>query len=138
MNTKIRELKFSDRIVLSNLLSKLSDKVKDDSLLNLIKSSSNKKQSIETDKDDMKMVKLGIELFQLLIKFLEVDLNKWFADLCNITYDEYLKQAPFDIEIIIVNQLFDDQGKIKSFLSGASMLFKKIKISLSNTLETKE
>lgn len=141
MNTTIRKLKYSDRRKLSAMIKKLSEKFNDNSLLQLIQSDPNKreKKEIENDNDDnSRFIKLGINLFNTLIQFLEDDITEWFSDLIGVDVETYMNDAPFDIEIIIINQLTADGGEFKSFLSGASKLYKSIKISLTKSIEQKE
>lgn len=140
MNTTIRKLKYADRRKLSSMIKKLSAQFNDDSLLNLIQSNPNKRneKDIEKGNDDSRFVKLGINLFNTLVQFLEDDITEWFADLVNVDVETYMHEAPFDIEIIIINQLTADGGEFKNFLSGASKLYKSIKTSLTKSIEQKE
>lgn len=137
MNTIIRELKYSDRRKLSNMIKKLSVQLNDNSLLNLIQSSPNKHEK-ETDGNDDRLISIGVNLLNVLIQFLEEEITEWFADLIGVEIEEFLKEAPFDIEIIIIDQLIKDGGQFKSFLSGASRLYNMIKLSLGKSLTPKE
>lgn len=134
MNTTIRELVYKDRRKLSEMIKKLSIKLNDNSLLTQLSSEPKKHSNqIENDSEsDTQLMKIGLNLFNQLIQFLEDDVTEWFADLLGITIEEYINNAPFDIEILIIQQLMDDKGKFKSFLAGASKLYKSIKTSLSN------
>lgn len=136
MNTTIRELVYADRRKLSAMIRKLSERVGDDSLLNQVVSAPAKHES-ETKGDDSRLVKVGLNLFNQLIQFLEDDITEWFADLVDVDVETYIKEAPFDIEIIIIDQLMDEKGKFRTFLSGASKLYKKIKTSIDNLKEKK-
>lgn len=126
MNTKIRELKYSDRLKLSAMIRKLTEKLEDDTLLKLVSSSDTKKTDEDTDENDNNFIKIGISIFKLLMDFLEDEMSKWFADLCNVDINEFIQNAPFDIEITIIDQLLEDKGKFKSFLAGASRLYNRI------------
>lgn len=133
MNTTIRKLMYKDRRKLSEMIRKLSDKLNDDSLLNLIKSDPVKhSDNTEDKKDDMHFVKLGIKLFNLLLQFLEDDIIEWFADLVGVDVETFKNDAPFDIEITIIEQLTDEKCEFRRFLFGASKLFRSIKMSVNN------
>lgn len=131
MNTKIRELKYKDRRTLSSLIKKLSEKLGDNSLLNQLRSDPNKTKE-DTKEDDRVIAQMGMNLFNQLIQFLEDEISEWFADLIGIDLETYEKEAPFDIELIIINQLMDDKGQFRSFLSGASKLYSSIVGSVNN------
>lgn len=127
MDTKIRNLKYSDRLKLSSMIKKLTVKLEDDTLLRLVSSSDSKNIGEEKDEGrEDNFIKIGINIFKLLIEFLEEDIACWFADLCNMSIDEFKEKAPFDIEILIIEQLMEDKGKFKSFLAGASKLYSRI------------
>jgi hypothetical protein len=133
MDTTIRELRYSDRIRLSAMIKKLTEKIGDDTMLKLVSSSPSRlanDESVENDENKERLIQIGIHLFKQLIEFLEDDVTEWFADLCGIDKEKFILDAPFDIEIIIINQLVE-QGKLSSFLVGASKLFNTIKTSLS-------
>lgn len=119
------------------MIKKLSAKFNDNSLLNLIQSDASKREETE-NKDDSRFVKLGINLFNTLIQFLEDDITEWFADLLQVDVETYIDNAPFDIEIIIINQLIEDGSEFKSFLSGASKLYNSIKTSVNRLQVPKE
>ena len=119
------------------MIKKLSGKFNDDSLLTLIQSDPNKREETE-NRDDSRFVKLGINLFNTLIQFLEDDITEWFADLVQVDIETYMNEAPFDIEIIIINQLIEDGGEFKSFLFGASKLYNSIKTSVNKLSIPKE
>ena len=131
MNTKIRELVYQDRRKLSAMIRKLSEKIGDNSLMNQVISNP-QKHSSEEKPDDSRLVKMGLNLFNQLLEFLEDDITEWFADLVGVDVQTYIKDAPFDIEINIIDQLMDEKGKFRTFLFGASKLYKKIKTSIDN------
>lgn len=132
MNTKVRELKYSDRRKLSEMIKKLTKELGDESILKLISSSSSVNNGKSSDeKNDSQYIQLGFVLFKKLVEFLEDDIVEWFADLCGVDIQEFMNEAPFDIEIIVINQLFEDKGKIRSFLVGASKLYSTIRESVS-------
>lgn len=135
MNTKIRELVYQDRRKLSAMIRKLSEKIGDNSLMNQVISNP-QKHSSEEKPDDSRLVKMGLNLFNQLLEFLEDDITEWFADLVGVDVQTYIKDAPFDIEINIIDQLMDEKGKFRTFLFGASKLYKKIKTSI-DSMKTK-
>jgi hypothetical protein len=134
MNTTIRELVYADRRKLSEMIRKLSVRIGDDSLMNQIVSNPKKHESEEPG-NDSHLVKVGLNLFNQLLQFLEDDITEWFADLVGVTVDTYLAEAPFDIEITIIDQLMDEKGKFRTFLFGASKLYKRIKTSIDSLKE---
>lgn len=139
MDTTIRELKFSDRMKLSAMLKKLTEKLGDDTLLKLVSSSPSQlpnEENEEKDKNEERYIQIGIHLFKQLVEFLEEDVTDWFADLCGVDKEVFILEAPFDIELIIINQLIN-QGKLTSFLAGASKLFNTMKESLGKLTSAK-
>lgn len=135
MNTKIRDLKYSDRLRLSAMIKKLSSKLEDDTLLKLVSSSNDKTEDNNDNADESNYVKIALKLFNLLVEFLEEDIGNWFADLLEVDIDEFKLNAPFDIEIIVLNQLLEEKGRLKSFLAGASQLYNTMS-GLKNRLTT--
>jgi hypothetical protein len=133
MDTTIRELRYSDRIRLSAMIKKLTEKIGDDTLLKLVSSSPSQlpnEESPDMAKNEERLIQIGIGLFKNLVEFLDDDVTEWFADLCGIDKEKFILEAPFDIELIIINQLIE-QDKLRSFLAGASKLFNTIKQSFS-------
>ena len=122
------------------MIRKLSEKLNDDSLLNLVKSDPGKKDTEGKDEThtDAHFVKLGINLFNTLLQFLEDDIVEWFADLVDVNVEEFRENAPFDIEVIIIEQLTEEKSEFRRFLSGASKLFKSIKMSVNNLKKPNE
>jgi hypothetical protein len=131
MDTTIRTLKYSDRLKLSSMIKKLTEKVGDDTMLKLVSSSPSQLPNDERpDKkqNEERLIQIGIHIFKSLIEFLEDDVTEWFADLCGVDKETFIIEAPFEIEIIIIDQLIE-QGVLSSFLAGASRLFNTIKQS---------
>lgn len=131
MNTKIRELKYKDRRTLSALIRKLSQKLGDNSLLTQLQSDPETTKK-ENKQDDKTIANIGMNLFNQLIQFLEDDISEWFCDLIGVNIETYMNEAPFDIELTIINQLMEDKGQFRSFLAGASKLYKSIVGSVNN------
>lgn len=131
MNTKIRELKYKDRRKLSELIRKLSEKLGDNSLLNQIQSDPDNVKE-DSKSDDKAVTQMGMNLFNKLIQFLEDDISEWFCDLIDVDLETYMNDAPFDIELTIINQLMEDKGQFRSFLAGASKLYNSILGSVNN------
>lgn len=128
MDFTIRKLKYKDRKRLSDMIEKMVIKMNDDSLLKMLTSSNMDKEGKESEKNEneARAIKFGIAIFNSLINLLNEDMSHWFADLCSVEYDFFLEEAPFDIEITILDQLTNDGGQFRSFLAGASKLYSTI------------
>lgn len=130
MNTTIRKLKYKDRRRLSDMIEKMIVKMNDDSLKKLLTSSNSDQNENDNDTEssekEARAVTFGIAIFNSLINLLNDDMSLWFADLCGVEYNTFCEEAPFDIELIIIDQLTSDGGEFRSFLVGASRLYNMI------------
>lgn len=125
----IRKLTRKDRKVLTSLIKKLADKSKDTSLLSVIQTSYNtasKKEDISEEDaanaSKAAYMQLGFKLLNSLIDLLDDDLSVWFADLLNVSMEDYDK-LPFGIEALVVQQILESD-EVADFFSFASQAFK--------------
>ena len=126
---KIRQLKKKDRTTLSDLLVKLAKNTGTEQLISMIpdKTDSKKEISKEDAKENKKQIlKMAFELLENMLKFMEEDVNKWFAQLLDMDYDDYQENTPFNIEIIVIEQIIE-QDCFQDFFSGGSRVVKNIK-----------
>jgi hypothetical protein len=136
---KIRNLRYGDCIVVAKLIWKLVDKVKDLSdIFNLISAEiSSKLKNTGEETVDVKVtdtyVKVGSQLLNLLIQYLEDDLNEWFGSLLCISKDELL-EMPFDTPFLIIEQLLN-YPEADSFFTTALRVFNTMR-GLSGRFKT--
>jgi hypothetical protein len=122
---KIRPLTRKDIRTLSAMIVKMTEKIGNAGLLNLISS------EVEADagKGESapgldKTVGIGIEIIKLLFSTLEEDITAWFASLVGVTPEDF-DNLPLDIEIKIIEQIKNSK-EVSDFFSGASQLFSGI------------
>lgn len=133
MDIKIRSLKRSDRKRLTAMIEQLAEKIGSDEILNMISSVvSGKKVSNSSDSDE-NIISLGIQVINLLRKFLEEEFSEWLASLVDKSIEE-LDDMPFDVEVQIIEQVVN-ATEFTGFFSGASRLVKKIKQYLPVSIE---
>jgi len=127
MEIKVRKLKYSDRVKLSELIVKLVDVTGDDSFLKMISSTATvTDDEPEGSNPDDNLASVGLSIIKKLFLALQEETKIWFCDLTNISVEDFNENAPFDVEVQIVNQIIVQDGVI-SFFTGASQLFNKIK-----------
>lgn len=117
----IREIKVKDRKLISRLIEKTADKMKDNSLFEMITSTAKSKSENRT----AEAVKVGAEIIKMLLDVVESDMTAWFADLAGVTVDEF-EDMPVDTELQIIDQIIQAEES-ERFFSIASQLSKKIK-----------
>lgn len=120
----IRKLKYQDCLTLAKLIKVLIDKIGSGQLLNLISADKKSKETEsnvagensteEKDSKEQTYVKIGVNLLNQLILYVEEDLNKWFADLCSCTVPELLEKD-FDTPIIIIDELIKAEESNRFF-----------------------
>lgn len=126
----IRKLKYQDCLTLAKLIKVLIDKIGSSKLLNLINADVKAKknesdvdaQNIEVDTVDDTYIKIGMNLLNQLIVYVEEDLNKWFADLCGCTVPELLEKE-FETPIIIIDELIKAE-EANRFFTRALQVYK--------------
>jgi hypothetical protein len=125
----IRELTRKDRKTLSNLILKATEKMEDESLLNMI--SSTAKTKSENKSNDA--IKIGIHIVKMLFEFVEDGVVEWFADLIGVTVEDF-DNLPIDVELQIVKQIIESPDS-ERFFTTALHLFSMTK-AFKNTLKS--
>jgi hypothetical protein len=125
---KIRKLKYKDRKTLSALIGKLADKIGTKGITDIIVSDISGVTDDEKTVPDKNavFVKIGVELLDRAFKFLENDVREWFSDLIGIDKEKFNDDMPFDIEMIIIEQLVEAK-EINSFFTHALRAFNGMK-----------
>jgi hypothetical protein len=129
---KIRELQQSDRETVTEIIKGVVEQVGDESVVNLIsgdvgaivKGLNKKDKQQNKQREEKRIVDLGIKILTLALNVLNEDLKKWFCDLLGCDADSFAKM-PLDIEIKIIHQIAN-APEVGSFFSGASQQFKQI------------
>lgn len=125
----IRTLTVADRKRFSKLIEQLTERVGDDSVLNMI-SSAQSSPANGTDKGKAKnksedsLIKVGIKILQSLLGVLEDETHSWFAELIGVSKEEFLN-LPIDTEVVIIKQMVESREST-NFFTIASGLYKKI------------
>lgn len=124
---KIRQLKRKDLKTIENIIKKFSNKINNDQLLKLFKSSSENINENKEEKDVDFEILLPIfkDILKALLDIVEEDLIIWFADLLGCTIEEY-QEKELDIDLKVIDLILEQEGA-GNFFTGASALFKKIK-----------
>lgn len=122
---KIRELKRKDRKTVAAMIKKLADKVGTNGLLNIIVSDPSSTTTDTPVKKDDVFTRIGVELIKMLLDVLEDDVAAWFSDLIGKSPEEF-DEMPFDVEMIIIEQLMEAQ-EANSFFTRALRAYSKIK-----------
>jgi hypothetical protein len=138
---KIRALTRKDTVTVAMLIKKMIDKAGRGYLLNLIASSekpvnsdnSNEKEENSNDK----LIEIGMDIILSLFDFVLEDVSAWFADLVNMSLEEYNEKAPFDADLRIVEQLLEAPD-IKNFFTLALRESKMIRGFASQFSEKKD
>ena len=123
----IRQLKTKDIFTLANMLLKVSGEAQEE-LTTLITSKhlENKDKTKEEQLQDQ--MDLGLQIFfslsNKLMEYAEDDLIRWFADLTDMTVEEF-----YDTEItasLDVIETLSEREDLQNFLSRAFSLYKKM------------
>jgi hypothetical protein len=126
---KIRQLKRRDRKTVSDMIVKMSDKVGNAGILNIVstatKPGSEKAGGGDSGNTENNMIGIGIEIIKQALTVLDEDVAAWFADLIGKTTDEF-NDCDLDVEIQIIAQL-KEAPEVGAFFSGAYQQFKEIK-----------
>jgi len=123
MSIRIRKLKRSDRKTLTRLIQIASEKFGAGDLTKLVRDTGSG-SSAEGEKDSTQILKIGMEVFNILLDVVEKDVTEWFADLIGVTLDEY-EEMPFDTDLVIAEQLLGSE-EMRAFFSRLSRLRSEI------------
>jgi hypothetical protein len=135
MEIKIRPLTRKDTVTVAKMIKKMVELAGRTHLLDLI-SASSEKQTEKEEKNEG-LLNAGIDIIMALFDFVLEDVSLWFADLVNLSLDDYNNNAPFDADLQIVGQL-REAPDIKSFFTRALLEYKMIKGLTSQYSEKKE
>lgn len=88
----------------------------------------------EEEKDPYSdMIPLAESLFKILRERCLPKLKVWLVDLTGLSEIEFNETMPFDADVLILNQILS-QREFAGFFSGASLLFSRIKESVTGFL----
>ena len=88
----------------------------------------------EEEKDPYSdMIPLAESLFKILRERCLPKLKAWLVDLTGLSEVEFNETMPFDADVLILNQILS-QREFAGFFSGASLLFSRIKESVTGFL----
>lgn len=128
---QIRKLKVADRKRLSAMIEKLTERVGDDALLNTISSAVTQRNAAKSNEEtqngdnlENSVIQIGIKIIKMCLQVLEDETHEWFADLLNVTKEEFI-DLPLDTEVIVIEQMVQAE-EASSFFTIASRLYKKI------------
>lgn len=88
----------------------------------------------EEEKDPYSdMIPLAESLFKILRERCLPKLKAWLVDLTELSEEEFNETMPFDADVLILNQILQKE-EFAGFFSGASLLFSRIKESVTGFL----
>lgn len=88
----------------------------------------------EEEKDPYSdMIPLAESLFKILRERCLPKLKVWLLSLTELSEEDFNKTMPFDADVLILNQILS-QREFAGFFSGASLLFRRIKESVTGFL----
>jgi hypothetical protein len=123
---KIRKLKVRDNRLLQGMLRSL---IKDSGQAWISKlmrpTVENDEKTTETD-DGTRFIGLFVDIIVLLSEKYETQVTAWFADLCEMTVEQYY-DLDFDADVIVVKQISEAE-EFSSFFSKAWVMFKETKL----------
>jgi hypothetical protein len=131
---KIRPLIRKDRVILAGMVTKLSEKIGDKKLLNMIVADTSATPEQGNTKDTA-FISIGVQVLKMMIETLENDVASWFASLIGCTPEE-LNNMPVDIELKIIEQLIESE-EANNFFIGALHLSRKIQGLVNRSKEKK-
>ena len=114
----IRPLKVRDSRFLMRMLKKLIEESKERWIETLISAGVDTEETaVDETADGVKYLNLFSDIVALLIANFENEITEWFADLSEITHEEY-ENLPFGIDLDIIQQIGNDEN-FRSFFSKA-------------------
>jgi len=110
------------------LIKKVSEKTQNDKLLGIIQESYSSKKDFNEEEainaSKASLIRLCFELLNTLIDVLDEDVSVWFADLLNVSMEDYDK-LPLSIEAEVIQQILESD-EVTDFFSFASQTFNSI------------
>lgn len=105
MDIKIRELKVRDRRKVTGIFKKAIEELRDESLKNIISSDVSQPQEKEASEQiGEAIVNIGVSVVTKALDILDRDVSEWFADLLNVTPEEY-EDLPIDTDVKVIEQI---------------------------------
>lgn len=119
MELTIRKLTVADNDRLTDLLLKLSGRVEFSGLRSAVKTESESGDAKPAADEELAAYFVG--LLHTLFTAYRSDLRPWFADLVGITYEQYMTEAPFDADMVIIEQIKEAPGFISFFVKACAV-----------------
>ena len=128
---KIRKLTRKDRVTFTALIKKFMASIGDDSLSTMMvaEKASTKEETDSQQGNEAKMAYFAVELLNKMVDVLDSDVAVWFSSLLNMELEDFTNNTPFDIELIVIEQLVESED-MSNFFGRASRLYNKTKGSL--------
>jgi hypothetical protein len=123
---KIRALTRKDRKILAGLIVKLAEKCNSKQLLNIISGGDESGETVSGDERNASYIRIGIELLNSMVSFLDADIVAWFSNLIGVRVAKF-DELPFGIEADIINQIVSS-GEAADFFDSVSSAYSRIKI----------
>lgn len=136
---EVRELKTKDAFTLAKILLSLSDEATEEITELVTQKQMEQESSDNVDKEDIvrNQTQLGLQMsitiFQILLDNAENQLVEWFADLTNMSKEEF-EETRIDTPMIVIDEISEQQGFV-NFLSKVSNLYKKMNESAEQLKE---
>jgi hypothetical protein len=122
---KIRALTRKDRKILAGLIVKLAEKCNSKQLLNIISGGDESGEAVSDDERNASYIRIGIELLNSMVSFLDDDIVAWFSNLLGVDA-EVFDSLPFGIEADVINQIISS-GEAADFFGSVSSAYSRIK-----------
>lgn len=136
---KIRNLNWGDKEMMAGIINEIAETPEFCRIKELVVAQATKDKEDEGDleekaKEQSKtMAELATNIFSIARERCLPQLKPWMLSLTGLSEEEFNKTMPFDVDVIILNQVLEQKG-FSGFFSGASLLFNKIKESARHYL----
>jgi hypothetical protein len=122
---KIRSLTRKDRKILAGLIVKLAEKCNSKQLLNIISGGDESGEAVSDDERNASYIRIGIELLNSMVSFLDDDIVAWFSNLLGVDAKVF-DSLPFGIEADVINQIISS-GEAADFFGSVSSAYSRIR-----------
>lgn len=130
----IRSLTWGDREMFQSFIEEVADSPEFARIKELIVFRAVTTEKEEEEKDPYSdMIPLAESLFKILRERCLPKLKAWLVDLTGLSEVEFNETMPFDADVLILNQILQRE-EFAGFFSGASLLFSRIKESVTGFL----
>lgn len=137
MSISIRSLTVEDSRKMVSLVKRFASDTNNAWIKNIVKQPTEAGDKAKRDdEDESGVVGFVSDLLIQIIDYFQDDATEWFASLCGITVDEYLK-LPIDADFDVVDQI-KKQPEAERFFSKACAAFKNQMIISNITTKLKE